>query len=100
MQAVMEKEDGQSVINVLRWSGMGVMPGSVQANYALDLVKAAKNSVQGGEILNLAEQALNEVRRGVSVSQEICKQAVDQVKQLMRGDDDGQAHVYVERDLG
>lgn len=96
MQQVMEKEDGKSVINVLRWAGMGVMPGPSQAKYALDLVNTAKSVVQG-DSLGLAEKVLDEVRRGVIVSQDICRQAVDQVKQLMRGDANDDAHVERQR---
>jgi hypothetical protein len=74
MQAVLSKDDFQSARTFLRWTGMGVQPSAKRAQNVLELLRGTRN-----EVLAPVEAVVEDIGRGVMVSQATCNTAQEQL---------------------
>lgn len=66
----LSKEDFKQVRNILRWANVGAVPAAAPLDSVVAVLKNAKN-----ELLDSVTGVIDELRRGVMVSQAACKTA-------------------------
>lgn len=75
MQTVFTRDDMLTTRNLLRWVAVGTQP-SLQSTAAVSEVIKSLNP----ESVSLVRRVLEEIGRGVLASQEVCKQAQQQLQ--------------------
>lgn len=93
MQTVLTRHDMLATRNLLRWISLGTQPSKMNAAAISELIKPLP-----AEALSLVRRVMDEAGRGVLASQEVCKEAQEQLQTVFAGvQDDNVERVEVER---